>query len=78
MIIHSASCGKGIGTALLRRLLDEGKSQGIRTVLANISSLNEASIRFHQKHGFVECGRFKAVCRKNGQFFDTVWMQKML
>ena len=76
--IHPDYCGKGIGSALLKRLLEETRDKGITTVLVSISSMNERSIRFHRKHGFVECGRFKSICRKKGQFFDIVWMQKML
>jgi L-amino acid N-acyltransferase YncA len=70
--------GRGLGTALLEFLVEAGKSRGLTTILAEISSLNERSIRFHAKNGFVECGRFKSVGKKKGQFFDTVWMQKML
>jgi L-amino acid N-acyltransferase YncA len=76
--IYPDYCGKGIGSALLKRLLEETRDKGITTVLVSISSMNERSIRFHRKHGFVECGRFKSICRKKGQFFDIVWMQKML
>ncbi|MBN1905909.1 MAG: GNAT family N-acetyltransferase [Deltaproteobacteria bacterium] len=39
---------------------------------------NPGSINFHQKNGFNEGGRLKKVGKKNGQEFDTVWMQKML
>jgi len=48
---------------------------GIDTFLAHISSLNEGSIRFHLRHGFTECGRFRCVGTKRGQDFDMVWMQ---
>ena len=76
--IHPDHTGKGIGTKLLSLLEEEGMKKGITNILANISSLNPRSIDFHQKNGFVECGRFKNVVRKNGQWFDTVWMQKVL
>lgn len=69
--------GKGIGTKLLNHLEEQGKKKGITNILANISSLNPRSIEFHKKNGFIECGRFKSVGMKNGQVFDTVWMQKM-
>ncbi len=68
--------GKGLGSKILSFLETEGKKQGISCILANISSLNEGSIRFHKKHGFVECGRFRNVVKKKGILFDTVWMQK--
>jgi L-amino acid N-acyltransferase YncA len=66
--------GKGLGSAMLGHLLNEAKKQGIVTVLASISSLNEGSIRFHGHHGFVECGRFASVAEKKGIIFDTVCM----
>ncbi len=70
--------GKGLGSIVLARLETAGKEQGITTILAGISSLNEKSIRFHARHGFSECGRFARVGVKNGTVFDTVWMQKFL
>lgn len=69
---------RGIGSTMLKHLVDEAKQKGISSILASISSLNEGSINFHRKNGFIECGRFKNVGRKKGQVFDTVWMQKML
>lgn len=68
--------GKGLGSKMLALLEDEGKRQGITTILSSISSLNEGSIRFHAGHGFTECGRFKKVGEKKGRVFDTIWMQK--
>jgi len=70
--------GKGIGKELLDYLLSGGKEKGLTNILANISSVNSASIRFHKKNGFKECGRFQNVCRKNGRYFDVIWMQKIL
>ncbi len=69
---------KGIGRALLERLLDEAKSRNLTSLLACISSLNEGSIAFHRKNGFVECGCFRAIGLKKGKVFDVLWMQKML
>lgn len=70
--------GQGIGSHLIKELLTQGKTMGLATVLASISSLNEGSIRFHAHHGFLECGRFQSVGEKNGMLFDTIWMQKMI
>lgn len=70
--------GKGLGTELLKRLVADAKAKGIDTLLVNISSYNEGSIRFHACHGFAECGRFRRVGRKRGRDFDVVWMQRFL
>jgi len=68
----------GIGTRLLRRLETEAYDQGITAILAHISSRNPASLAFHAKHGFIECGRFPKIGRKWGKSFDVVWMIKPL
>ena len=70
--------GKGMGKALQERLLHEAGEKGIDNVLASISSLNPASLAFHKKRGFQECGRMLKTGRKWGRDFDVVWMQKMI
>jgi phosphinothricin acetyltransferase len=72
------STGKGIGKTLLEYLLAEGKGKNLRTVLASVSSLNEASIRFHMKSGFTEAGRFRHAVQKKGRIFDVVYFQRMI
>lgn len=70
--------GKGLGKIMLAKLLDDAKREGITCILANISSFNNGSIRFHQQNGFIECGRFNNIGRKNGKDFGVVWMQKQI
>jgi phosphinothricin acetyltransferase len=69
---------KGVGQKMLAYLTSEARHQGIQMLLSNISSLNPASMAFHQKQGFIECGRFFNIGRKNGKQFDVVWMQKKI
>jgi phosphinothricin acetyltransferase len=76
--IHPNHTGEGLGKMLLGFLEKGAVEKGITNILANISSLNPRSIEFHQKNGFIECGRFRNVGKKNGHVFDTVWMQKKL
>lgn len=66
---------RGLGTRLLHALMNRGRERAITNYLAHISSLNEKSLKFHEKHGFRECGRFYAVGEKFGRCFDMVWMQ---
>ena len=69
---------KGLGARILNEFTHQAESMGVDTLLACISSLNLTSLRFHQKHGFSECGRLARIGRKFGQDFDVVWMQKHL
>lgn len=71
-------CGKGIGSRFLAMLEQAGRERGIQVLLANISSFNEKSLRFHERNGFTECGRFRKIGIKFGREFDVVWMQKFL
>jgi phosphinothricin acetyltransferase len=63
---------------MLDYLINKAKEKGITSILASISSLNERSINFHRKNGFIECGRFREIGKKKGKTFDVVYMQKML
>jgi L-amino acid N-acyltransferase YncA len=74
--IAPEATGQGIGSKMLAELETRAKARGIRTLLAAISSLNDASLSFHRKHGFAEVGRLRNVHIKHGTPFDTVWMQK--
>lgn len=76
--LHPDHCGRGVGGILLDHLLEAAAVKGIHTILAAVSAVNEPSIRFHRKHGFAECGRFREVFRKRGLLVDTVWMQRIL
>lgn len=70
--------GKGLGVVLLDKLTEVARQTGVDNLLAHISSLNDGSIRFHQKNGFKLCGDFKNVGRKNGKDFGVVYMQKFI
>ena len=69
--------GQGLGERLLELLLEKGQAMGVDNFMAHVSSLNEGSIRFHARHGFTECGRFRRIGTKNGEDFDMVWMQRL-
>lgn len=69
---------KGLGTKFLDALCQDAKKKNMKSLLVNVSSKNQASLNFHLKHGFVECGRFKDAGTKFGKYFDIVWFQKFL
>lgn len=76
--IHKDYKGKGIGKIALKKLEAEARTKGIRHILANIASVNQESLMFHQKNGFKRCGEFEGIIKKNNKQFNIIWMQKNL
>jgi phosphinothricin acetyltransferase len=68
--------GKGLGSRLLERLVHDARKTGMTILVANMSSKNEASIRFHKHHGFSEAGNLAGVGEKFGEPFGVLWMQR--
>jgi L-amino acid N-acyltransferase YncA len=76
--VKQGHTGLGLGTVLIEYLMNEGINRGIKSILASVSSLNVGSMKFHIRHGFIECGRFRKIGRKQEKVFDVVYYQKML
>lgn len=71
--------GKGVGAALMQRLIDECQARGYRQMVAVIGEpTNLASIRLHERFGFELVGIFKGLGRKHGRWLDTVQMQRAI
>jgi L-amino acid N-acyltransferase YncA len=70
---------RGIGTALLQRLIAESEARGFRQMIAVIGdSANAASIGVHSRCGFEMIGTHPNVGFKFGRWLDTVMMQLAL
>jgi L-amino acid N-acyltransferase YncA len=71
--------GRGIGRALLDRLLAESAAGGYRQMIAVIGdSAQAASIALHRAAGFRMIGTFAGVGYKFDRWLDTVLMQRAL
>jgi len=74
-----ASTGKGLGRALLGRLLDAARDAGVKEVIAVIADRGaEASIALHEQYGFVKTGEMARVGFKFGRWLGIVMLQKSL
>ena len=69
---------RGIGRALMQRLLEMLRRQGVRMAYSCITLPNPASTGLHAAMGFAEAGVLTDAGWKNGQWRDVVWMQKRL
>jgi L-amino acid N-acyltransferase YncA len=73
------AAGHGLGGALLDELLRRSSAAGVREVLAVIADSGDpASLVLHQKRGFTEAGRLRAVGFKHDRWLDTVLLQRSL
>ena len=70
--------GKGLGGALLDRLLALAREHGHRSVIARITASNEASLVLHAGRGFVRVGHERQVAFKRGIWLDVVTLQRIL
>jgi len=70
---------RGIGTKLMRRLIDDCETRGYRQMIAVIGdSANAGSIGMHRACGFQMIGTHPNVGLKFGRWLDTVMMQLAL
>jgi L-amino acid N-acyltransferase YncA len=70
---------RGIGRALLDRLVTESEARGYRQMVAVIGDSAQAgSIALHRAAGFRMVGTLEAVGHKFGRWIDTVLMQRPL
>ena len=69
---HSAQ-GSGAASALMDRLEQLARENGLKRMVATVDALNDRSLAFHLRRGFVEVGRMPDI----GFTFDT-WRTMVL
>ncbi len=69
---------QGIGKLLLNHLILTAKSEGYHTMIGGIDASNTASIAFHSKLGFTECGIIREAAYKFDRWLDLMFMQLIL
>ncbi len=76
--VRSDQRGQGLGPQLMQALIVRAKQTGLHVMVAAIESGNSASIRLHERLGFVTTGQMPQVGRKFGRWLDLTFMQLML
>lgn len=72
--VHSR--GKGVGRALLDRLIQESEQNGIWTLQAAVFKENAATLALHKRCGFGEVGRRERISKLNGSWRDTLLLER--
>jgi phosphinothricin acetyltransferase len=69
--------GRGVGLALMRALVEAVRALGFRQIVAVIGDggPESASVRLHEKLGFVHAGRLDGSGYKHGRWLATTFMQ---
>jgi phosphinothricin acetyltransferase len=62
----------------MTKVLEQGKAEGVHTIISRITQGNDISIHIHKKFGFEMVGVLKEVGRKFGRLLDVTMMQKIL
>lgn len=71
--------GRGIGRALMQRLIEDCTALGFRQMVAVIGDgSNRASVALHERLGFKPGGVFPGLGRKHGRWLDTVQLVRAL
>jgi phosphinothricin acetyltransferase len=70
--------GKGLGTLLYKYLIELARKRNIHTLLGGITIPNDASIKLHEKMGFVKVAQLKEVGFKQNKWLDVGYWELML
>jgi len=76
--IHQKFRGRGIGSALMQRLIDEARRQQYHVMVGGIDVANHASIVLHEKLDFYHAGTIKQAGFKFGRWLDLAFYQRVL
>jgi L-amino acid N-acyltransferase len=76
--VREDAWGDGVGRSLMTSLLEAAQLLGKHVMVGAVTGENQASIRFHERLGFVEVARMPQVGAKFGRWLDLVLLQKRI
>ena len=76
--IASSYHRRGIGLALMERVLSTARELGYHSIIAGITAEQTASVGLHERLGFTKVAHFREVGHKFDRWLDVVQYQLML
>jgi putative acetyltransferase len=76
LAIHPSRSGKGLGSLMMKEILDHAKKIGMLRVELSAAVINEKAIRLYERAGFQKEGILRKYThlKKENQFLDEVMM----
>lgn len=79
LVVHDAYHGRGVGSALLRGLIDcADGALGLRRIDLTVFADNTPAIALYRKFGFVEEGRSRGFAMRDGVLADALHMARLV
>ncbi|MCI9194487.1 MAG: GNAT family N-acetyltransferase [Angelakisella sp.] len=76
--VRKAAWGRGVGTAIMERLIAHAREQGIEIIELQVRSDNARAIRLYEKFGFVKIGHYPGFLKVDGVYADCDLMNLYL
>ncbi len=76
--VHPKHRGKGLGRALLLKVIDAARAQDLHVLIGGIDTENAGSIALHESLGFTHSGTIKEAGFKFGRWLDLAFYQLKL
>lgn len=70
--------GRGVGTALIRGLIDEAERLGFWKIVSRIFLFNRASRAMSRRAGFREVGVLHRHAQLDGEWLDVVFVERLI
>ena len=67
---------RGVGRALMERLLAGADTGGIWTIQTSVFAENTASLKLHERVGFRVVGRRDRIAQLDGVWRDTLFLER--
>jgi L-amino acid N-acyltransferase YncA len=74
--VSSDARGRGVGRALMEALVASTDEAGIWTIQTSVFPENDASVALHERVGFRVVGRRERIARLDGQWRDTLLLER--
>jgi phosphinothricin acetyltransferase len=76
--VDPAARGRGVGRALLEALAEAAEASGYHKLTSRVFTTNAASLALHRACGFTEVGVQRRHGRLDGEWKDTVLVERLL